>query len=160
VSPPRRVHAPKQEQEEEQESDSSASNTSNAEPEPEPEPLTLLATPLSAVIPCAWTAACGAAYDLAHWSELPTASQGTYATLAFATTRDGRGGFLLAGIGLIVVAVALCVGLGFAFWGTPGGAAAVSPAALPALSALAFSPAWVSPGFAQPQAPFQASFQA
>lgn len=52
----------------------------------------------------------GALYDAAHWSELPTAADGVLPTLTFVTTRDNRGPYLAAWLGmLLLLAVALAV---------------------------------------------------
>jgi len=86
-------------------------------------PLPLLETPFQDVMPCIWNATCGAAYDLSHWSELPT--NGSAQTLQFVFSRDGRGEFLLLGFALLLLVILTCVGVGFAC--TSGKSTASSP---------------------------------
>lgn len=87
--------------------DPGTANVMAQEKEQEKEKETgLTNTPLRAIVPCMMNSARGATYDLAHWSELPTAADGVMPTLQFVATRDGRGPFLLLWVaGFVLVAL-------------------------------------------------------
>lgn len=68
---------------------------------------TLRNMPMRAVVPCMINTVRGAAYDLAHWNELPTAEQGVLPTLQFVTMRDGRGSFFMLWILVMLLAVVI-----------------------------------------------------
>ena len=115
-------------------------------PAPAPVPVETLSIP-----ECMLNSMQGACYDLSHWSELPTASQGVLPTLQFVATRDNRGPYLSAWIGILIFLLLLtCFVVAFASprsgatcFGTSGSSAAGSGSAAHIKAHMDFSgPAW------------------